>query len=74
METITITRRSYKTGKEIFNKRFDNYETNAFYGSRISRKEFIESEATAFPGMPNFISRSVVEGVNFTLTRIRYKN
>lgn len=45
-ETITITRRVVK-GREIFNKRFDDYETG-YYGRRISKREYQESrEKTA---------------------------
>jgi len=39
METITITHRS-KNGKDIYNKRFDDYE-KGFFGKRISKKEFL---------------------------------
>jgi len=38
METITVTKRIINN-KEIFNKRFDDYE-NGFYGQRISKEEF----------------------------------
>ncbi|MCP4055012.1 MAG: hypothetical protein GY739_18615 [Mesoflavibacter sp.] len=38
METITVTKRIIN-GKEVFNKRFDDYETG-YYGQRISKEEF----------------------------------
>ena len=41
METITITHRRIN-GKDIYNKRFDDYETG-FYGAQISKKEYEEA-------------------------------
>lgn len=45
METITITKRVFPNGKTICNKKFDDYEKSAFYGKRISLKEYEESKA-----------------------------
>ncbi len=41
METITITHRIIN-GKNIFNKRFDNYD-KGFFGNRITKAEYLES-------------------------------
>ena len=41
METITITHRVIN-GKNVYNKRFDNYDTG-FYGTRITKAEYLES-------------------------------
>ncbi len=43
METITITKRQIG-GKDVYNKRFDDYE-NSYFGQRISRKEYEASKA-----------------------------
>lgn len=45
METITITHRLVK-GKNIYNKRFDDYE-RGYYGPRISRAEYEDSKKAA---------------------------
>lgn len=42
METITITHRIIN-GKNIYNKRFDDYEKDSLYGMRITKAEYMES-------------------------------
>lgn len=42
METITITHRIIN-GKNIYNKKFDDYEKDSLYGMRISKAEYMES-------------------------------
>lgn len=42
METITITKRIIN-GKEVYNKRFDNYD-KGYWGDRISKYEYEESK------------------------------
>lgn len=70
METITITKRIIN-GKEVYNKRFDNYD-KGFWGDRISKSEYEESkENTAIYSESNEIA---LTSKLYIIERITYEN
>jgi hypothetical protein len=73
METITITKRTIN-GKTTYYKRFDEYSKNAYFGDKISKKEYLESVEKSQNRHVVFADKNIKPNSNGVIERICYEN
>lgn len=74
METITITKRVTKDGKLSFYKKIDDYCKNAYFGDKISKKEYLESVEKTKNRHVVFTDKNEKPDNNGVIERICYEN